>query len=159
MHRNFDLASKIAKNKPLTYRQAESFSNFCNQIITVKQSTAADFITPENDAADQAIDNYLELKEFLKVVKIEYGTNRKNELYKVVKKFYRKKMFCYQMDCYYCNLICGLKQYQYESITFSEFMRYYCFEVSLFDGRKHPIDLRNAIKISRYILNLQSEFV
>lgn len=151
-HRDFDLAKKISKGTPLNWSQAESLSNFCNQIISTKSSKPQDFISNENENADKVIDKYLILKNCLTRIKNVLGTSGKNELYRSVKSFYRKKTYCYQMDSFYTFLMTGLFLYVTKMISYSDFLNTYCFEVSLFTGKKSPINLRNAIKISNHIL-------
>ena len=152
-HRDFDLAKKIAKSSPLTWKQAEGLSDFCNQIIRTKQSKPQEFISEENESNNKAIEKYLILKDCLKQIKFITDTKSKNELYKSVKLFYRRKTYCYQMDSYYTFLITGLFMYANKMITFSEFKDNYCFEVSLFTGKKSPINIKYVIKMSNYILN------
>jgi len=151
-HRDFDLAKQIAKNKPLKWKEAESLSNFCNQIVTTKESKPQDFISDEDTNSNKAIIKYLSLKHHIKQTKLLCGVKNTNDLYKSVKKFYRKKMFCYQMDSYFTWLINGLFKYVNGFISFDNFKEKYCFEVSLFTGKTKPINLKQAIKISQYIL-------
>ena len=47
-YRDFDLAKRIAKNKPLNWKQAESLSDFCNQIVVTKETKPQEFISEEN---------------------------------------------------------------------------------------------------------------
>jgi hypothetical protein len=152
LHRDFDLAKRVAKNKPLTWQQAESLSNLCNQIVTTKESSPQDFISEQNESSNNAIDKYLILKECLFNIKNKLGAKGKNELYKSVKTFYRKKAYCYQMDSFYCFLIEGFFMYANGMITFKYFLKNYCFEVSLFNGKKKPVNIKYVIKISNYIL-------
>jgi hypothetical protein len=151
-HRDFDLAKRIAKNKPLNWKQAESLSDFCNQIVKTKEVKPKEFISEENESSDNAIDKYLVLKDCIEQIKNRLGAKRKNELYKSVKAFYRKKCYCYQMDSFYTFLINGLFMYANKMISYNEFLNNYCFEVSLFTGKKSPIKLRYVIKMSKYIL-------
>ncbi|MBP6456949.1 MAG: hypothetical protein KA275_09515 [Chitinophagaceae bacterium] len=151
-HRDFDLAKRIAKNNPLNWKQAESLSDFCNQIALTNETKPQEFISEENESTDNAIDKYLVLKECIEQVKLRLGAKGKNELYKSVKFFYRKKSYCYQMDSYYTFLINGLFMYVNRMITFQEFLKNYCFEVSLFTGKKTPINLKYVIKMSNHIL-------
>jgi hypothetical protein len=151
-HRDFDLAKKIAKNKPLNWEQAENLSNFCNQIVITKQSTPQDFISDENESSDYAIDRYLDLKDCINQIKCRLGAKTKDKLYKSVKAFYRKKIYCYQMDSYYVYLINGLFMYANNIITYDVFLNNYCFEISLFNGKRRDIDLKYTIKMSNYIL-------
>lgn len=151
-HRDFDLAKVIAKHKPLTWEQAESISNLCNQLVKVKEAKPQDFISGQDEMSNKAIDKYLILKDCLSSFKIGLGAKGRDKLYKSVKSFYRKKAYHYQMDTFYTFLIHGLFMYVNEVISFEEFVNTYCFEVSLFDGQKKPINLRYAIKMSNYIL-------
>ena len=151
-HRDFDLAKKIAKSKPLSWKQAEFLSNFCNQMVSTKKSKPGDFILEDNENSDNAIDKFLALKDCIKLIKMRLGTKGKNELYKSVKHFYRKKIYCYQMDSFYSFLISGLFMYINNLITFQDFLNNYCFEVSLFTGERSPINLKYTIKMSNYIL-------
>jgi len=57
------------------------------------------------------------------------------------------------MDSYFTWLINGFFMYQSELISFEEFEKYYCFEVSLFTGKKSQIKIKQVVKISQYILN------
>jgi hypothetical protein len=150
-HRDFDLAKKTVKNKPLTWEGAEKLSDFCNMMVTTKKAKPQDFIPSEDDKSNQAIDNYLRLKETLKEIKGAIGTKEKNELYKAVKLFYRKKTFCYQMDSYYMFAVTGFLLYLRGEITYNTFVNYYAVEVSLFKRERTPVNLRKAIKISNYI--------
>ena len=152
-HRDFDLAKRIAKSNPLNWQQAESLSNLCNQLVVTKESKPQDFISEENQSSNDAIDKYLALKNCIAQVKYGLGAKDKNKLYKSVKAFYRKKMYCYQMDSFFTFLIKGFFMYQNRIISFKEFKDRYCFEVSLFTGKKKPIEIRQVIKISKYILN------
>jgi hypothetical protein len=151
-HRDFDLAKRIAKNKPLKWEQAESLSNFCNEIVTTKESKPQDFISDEDTNSNEAIIKYISLKHHIKQSKLLYGVKNTNDLYKSVKRFYRKKMFCYQMDSYFTWLINGLFKYANGFISFDNFKEKYCFEVSLFTGKTKPLNLKQAIRISQYIL-------
>jgi hypothetical protein len=151
-HRDFDLAKRIAKNNPLNWKQAESLSNFCNQIVTTKESKPQDFISDEDTNSNKVIIKYLSLKHRIKQTKLFFGVKNTNELYKSVKKFYRKKMFCYQMDSYFTWLINGLFKYANDFISFDNFKEKYCFEISLFSGKTKPLNLKQAIRISQYIL-------
>lgn len=151
-HRDFDLAKRIAKSKPLSWKEAESLSNFCNQIVIIKKTTAQDFIAEEDENYDNVIDKYSALKDCIEQVKLRLGAKGKNELYKSVKRFYRKKSYCYQMDSFYTFLINGLYAYANGIITFQDFLSNYCFEISLFNGKKSPINLRRTITMSNYIL-------
>ena len=151
-YRDFDLAKRIAKNKPLNWKQAESLSDFCNQIVVTKETKPQEFISEENQSSDNAIDKYLVLKDCIEQVKLRLGAKGKNELYKSVKVFYRKKSYCYQMDSFYTFLINGLFMYANKMITFQDFLNNYCFEVSLFTGKKSPINLKYVIKMSNHIL-------
>lgn len=152
-HRDFDLAKKIAKHGPLNWKQAEGLSVFCNQIVLSKKSCPQDFISEENESCDDAIDKYLILKDCIFRIKFRFGAKRKNEIYKSVKLFYKKKMYCYDMDSYFTFLINGLFMYANKFISFEEFSKKYGFEVSLFTGKKTPIKIKSAIKISQYILS------
>ena len=69
-HRDFDLAKRIAKNRPLNWKQAESLSDFCNQIVVTKETKPQEFISEENESSDNAIDKYLVLKDCIEQVKI-----------------------------------------------------------------------------------------
>lgn len=151
-HRDFDLAKRIAKNKPLNWEQAESLSDFCNQIVSTKKTNPQEFISEQNESSDYAIEKYLILKNCIKEIKNILGAKDKNELYKSVKYFYRKKAYCYQMDTFYTYLINGLFMYANRMITFQYFLKNHCFSVSLFDGKRSPINLRHTIKMSNYIL-------
>lgn len=152
-HRDFDLSKRVAKNKPLNWKQAESLANFCNQIVVTKHTTPQEFLSDDNTNADKAIDKFLELKTCIKLVKNKLGANGKNELYKSVKAFYREKAYCYQMDSFYTNLIWGAFIYAKDLIPYDVFLKIFCFEVSLFTGEKKPINLRQVIKMSNYILS------
>ena len=152
-HRDFDLAKRIAKNTPMKWEQAESLSNFCNQIVKTKESKPQDFIADDDTNANNAVDKYLALKNCLLQVKNAFGVKKRDKLYKSVKTFYRKKMYCYQMDSFYTYLINGFFMYANSLISFDDFEKYYCFEVSLFTGKKSPIKIKQVIKISQYILN------
>ncbi len=151
-HRDFDLAKRIAKHNPLNWKQAESLSDFCNQIIVTNKTNPQEFISEENEVSDNAIDKYLVLKDYIKKVELRLGAKGKNELYKSVKAFYKKKTYCYQMDSFYTILITGFFMYANGMITFQDFLNNYCFEVSLFTGKKSPIKLKYVIKISNHIL-------
>ena len=152
-HRDLDLAKRIAKNNPLNWKQAESLSNFCNQIVKTNESKPQDFISDEDTNANNAVDKYLALKSCLAQVKYALGTKNKDKLHKSVKAFYRKKKYCYQMDTFFTYLINGFFLYVNDLISFDTFRKVYCFEVSLFTGKKSPIKIRQVIKISQYILN------
>jgi hypothetical protein len=152
-HRDFDLHKRIAKNNPLNWEQAESLSSFCNQIVKTKESKPQDFISDDDTNSNNAVDKYLALKSCIAQVKYALGAKNKDKLYKSVKAFYRKKMYCYQMDSFFTWLINGFFLYVNDLISFDTFLRNYCFEVSLFTGKKKPIELKQVIKISQYILN------
>lgn len=151
-HRDFDLAKKIAKLKPSTWQDAEVLSNFCNQIIVTKESKPQDFIVEQNESSNNAIDKYLLLKKCINDTKSSLGAKNKDKLYKSVKVLYRKKKFCYQMDSYYTWVITGFFMYINDFISFEQFKNYYCFEISLFTGEKKPINIKQIIKITQYIL-------
>jgi hypothetical protein len=151
-HRDFILAKIIVKSKPLKYEQAESLSNFCNQIVATKKAKPQDFIIDEDDKSNDVISSYVVLKDCLKIIKSSLGTKEKDKLYKAVKVFYRKRMYCYQMDSFFTWLINGFYLYINNFISFEHFKNNYCFEISIFDGKKKPIQLRQVIKISQYIL-------
>lgn len=152
-HKDFDLAKKIAKNNPLKWQQAESLSRLCNEIILTKKSKPQDFISDEDTNANNVVDKHIVLKNCIAQVKKSLGAKNKDKLYKSVKTFYRKKMYCYQMDSFFTWLINGFFLYVNGFISFDTFNSRYCFEVSLFSGQKKPIDLKQVIKISQYILN------
>lgn len=152
-HRDFDLAKRVAKNNPLKWEQAESLASFCNQIVTTKTTKPEDFISDDNTNANEAIEKYLILKECIKQIKYSLGAKNKDKIYKSVKSFYRKKMYCYQMDSFFTWLISGAVMYVNDFITFEQFKRNYCFEISLFSGTTKPINIRQVIKISQYILS------
>lgn len=154
-YRDFDLNKKIAKNEKLDWNQAESLSNFFNQLVFIKKSKPEDFIHNDDDSANNAIDSYINLKKCLLEIKKHIGTKEKNQLYKAVKLFYRKRTFCYQMDFFYTFLIFGYWNYVNNVISIDNFMKNHIFEVSLFDGRKKMIEIRQVIKISKYILSFQ----
>ena len=78
-HRDFTLAKTIARNKPLTYEQAEKLSSFTNQIIKTKESKPADFITEEDKSVNDAIEKYLVLKDSLKRTKQILRTKAKDD--------------------------------------------------------------------------------
>lgn len=151
-HRDFDLAKRVAKNNPLNWQQAESLSNFCNQIVPIKESKPQDFISESNESSNNAIDSYLILKSCLNSIKKNIGAKDKDKLYKAVKAFYRKKMYCYQMDSFFTWVINGFFMYINGFISFEEFKKNYYFEFSLFTGEKKPIKIKQVIKISQYIL-------
>jgi hypothetical protein len=151
-HRDFDLAKNIVKNKPLDWKQAESLSDFCNQIVKTRETKPQEFIIDKNESSDNVIEEYLILKDCIKQIKIRLGAKGKDELYKSVKAFYRKRSYCYQMDSFYTFLINGLFMYANRMITFQEFLNNYCFEVSLFSGKRSPVKLRKIIKMSNHIL-------
>jgi len=151
-HRDFDLAKRIAKNSPMKWDKASCLSSFCNQIITTKESSPCDFMSDDNTNANDAIGKYLELKKCIAQVKIAFGTKNKDKLYKSVKSFYRKKMYCYQMDTFFTWLVKGLFMYINDFISFDYFKKCYCFEISLITGKKKEIDIRQSIKISQYII-------
>lgn len=153
-HRDFDLAKRVSKNKPLTWKQAESLADFCNQIVITKDTKPQEFISDENEKTNEVIEKYLVLKDCIERVKLKLGAKSKNELYKSVKSFYRKKSYCYQMDSFYIFLINGLFMYANRMITFQDFLNHYCFEVSLFTGKRSPISLKYVIKMSNHILKL-----
>jgi hypothetical protein len=152
-HRDFDLAKRIIKHKPLNWKEAEGLSDFCNQIVTTKESKPQDFISDEDTNANNAVDKYLALKKSITQAKYALGAKNKDKLYKSVKAFYRKKIYCYQMDSFFTWLINGFFMYTNNIISFDDFKRYYCFEVSLFTGKRNPIDLKKVIKIYQCILN------
>lgn len=61
-------------------------------------------------------------------------------------------MYCYQMDTFFTWLVKGLFMYINDFISFDYFKKCYCFEISLFTGKKKEIDIRQSIKISQYII-------
>ena len=153
-HRDFSLAKTIARNKPLTYEQAEKLSSFTNQLIKRKKSEPGDFITEEDKASNDAIEKYLVLKDSLESVKKIIGAKEKNNIYKAVKLFYRKRIYCYQMDSYFCDLINALFWYSNGYIEKDFFINDCCNEVCLFTGKWTKVDTRKAFKIAHYILNI-----
>ena len=153
-HRDFTLAKTIARNKPLSYEQAEKLSIFTNQLIKTKKSEPADFITEEDKAVNDAIEKYLELKDSLERVKEVIGAKEKNKIYKSVKLFYRKRIYCYPMDSYFCGLINDLFFYTDGIIEKDFFIQNCCNEVCLFTGKWTKVDTRKAFKIGQYILNI-----
>ncbi len=136
----------------MKWDKASSLSKFCNQIITTKESSPSDFMSDDNTNANDAIGKYIELKKCISQVKIAFGTKNKDKLYKSAKAFYRKKMYCYQMDTFFTWLVKGLFMYINDFISFDYFKKCYCFEISLFTGKKKEIDIRQSIKISQYII-------
>jgi hypothetical protein len=156
-HRDFSLAKTIARNKPLSYEQAEKLSSFTNQLIKRKKSEPADFITEEDKASNDAIQKYLELKDSLESVKKIIGAKGKNKIYKAVKFFYRKRIYCYQMDSYFCDLIEALFWYSNGYIDKDFFINDCCNEVSLFTRKWSKVDTRKAFKIGQYILDLMED--
>jgi len=154
VHRDFVLAKTIARHKPLSYENAERLSSFINQIVKTKKSKPSDFITEENQASNEVIEAYLVLKDYLKEIKDILGTKAKNDYHKTVKLFYRKKIFCYQMDTYFCHFVEGLFLYSAGIIVKDFFVLKYCNEICLFTGKRSPIDVRKAFNIAHYILNL-----
>lgn len=153
-HRDFKLAETIAKHNPLTWKQAESVSDLCNLIVKTKEAKPQDFIVEEDESANTAIDKYLKLKFALKETRREIGTERKNELYKAVKIFYRKRLFSYQMDTYFTFTINGLQRCIWGQISYYEFMINYCYERNLFTGEKSPISLKQSIRIANKIFEI-----
>lgn len=153
-HRDFDLQKRLSKQKPLNYNQAEKLSNFFNELVVTRESSPQDFIANEEDSINNSIDKYIILKNNLKEVKEKFGAKYKNELYKSVKNFYRKRMYCYQMDSFFTFTIYGLYLYINKIITFEEFLEDYGFEISIFTGKKSLLDLKKTIKIAQYILTI-----
>lgn len=153
-HRDFDLQKRLVKQKPLSYNQAENLSNFFNQLVVTKESLPQDFLIDKEKTINTSIDKYIVLKNILTEVKNKFGAKYKNDLYKSVKKFYRKRMYCYQMDSNFTFVIYGLYLYVNNIISFEEFKKEYTFEISLFTGGKSPLKLKRTIKIAQYILNL-----
>ena len=153
-HRDFDLQKGLVKQKPLSYNQAENLSNFFNQLVVTKESLPQDFLIDKEKTINTSIDKYIVLKNILTEVKNKFGAKYKNDLYKSVKKFYRKKMYCYQMDSFFTFVIYGLYLYVNNIISFREFVDNYAFEISIFTGKKSPLKLKSTIKIANYILNL-----
>lgn len=153
-YRDFDLQKKLTKSSPLNYNQAESLSNFFNQLVVTKESKPQEFIKNEEEVIDESIDKYITLVSTLKEIKDEFGVKYKNNLYKSVKKFYNKKTYSYQMDTFFTFTIYGLYLYINRIITFEEFLEDYGFEISIFTGRKFPLDLKKTIKIAQYILTI-----
>lgn len=151
-HRDFDLAKRISRNKPLNWKQAESLSSFCNQLVLTNETKPQDFISSENESSDSVIDKYVVLKKCLLGLKARLGAKNRDWIYKQVKAFYKKRMFCYQMDTFYTWLIKGFYLYANNLISFERFMKEYCFEISLFTGKKKPVQIRQVVKISQYIL-------
>lgn len=153
-HRDFTLAKRIAKNNPLSYEQAEKMASFFNQLVVTKECNPTDLLHTENDATNAAIDKYLILKKCLQDIKTNYGVPYRNKLHKAVKLFYRKHIFCYEMDSYFTFVINGYFLYVNNLISLEKFKENYYFEVSLFTGKKKPLNLKKVIRIARYILGL-----
>ena len=154
IYRDFDLHRRVAKSKPLNWEQAENLSNFTNQLIKTKESCPQDFIHVEEDSVNTSIDKYIVLKNTLNDIKNQFGAKYKNDLFKSVKKFYKKRLYCYEMDSYFTFVIYGMYLYVNKIISFKEFLDDYPFETSLFTGKKTPIKLKRTIKIANYILNI-----
>lgn len=155
-HRDFILYRNVAKHKGLNFESAEVLSSFINQIVTVSKSEPSDFMSTEDERSNDVIDAYTALKECKIYLKDTIGAKAFNDMYKCVKRFYRKKVFCYEMDSNYPNLVHGFKCHIDGVISFNDFYNNYCYEISLFTGKRKPIDLRKAIRISRYILDLNN---
>lgn len=153
-HRDFILAKIVAKNKPLIYEQAEKMASFFNELVVTKQCNPYDLLHTENDSSNEAIEKYLKLKHCLQDIKTNYGVLYRNKLNKAVKLFYRKKIFCYEMDSYFIWLVNGYFLYVNNLISLEQFKENYYFEVSLFTGKNKPLNLKKVIKIARYIFGL-----
>lgn len=151
-HRDFDLTRNLAKLEPSSYKEAEKTSALMNQLVVTRKSTPKEFIIENNESADMVIKQYKKLNECLKDISSKFGAKYKNELYKSVKKFYRKKNYSYQMDSYFTFLINGLFFYINNEISFDFLEEFYCTERCLFTGKEKPINLRKTIKMANYIL-------
>lgn len=147
LHRDFYLNNKIARNKQISYLQAESLSDFCNQLIKTKKSKPQDFMQTEDESCNEVIEAHKKLKDFLIVIKNVYGAKFRDKIYKAVKLFYRKKYFCYQMDSFFTHLFQGLFLLINNIIGYDYFLHYYFVEYSIFDGTKKQLKLKKAAKV------------
>jgi hypothetical protein len=153
-HRDFILAKNIAKHKTLSWDKAESLSDFCNMIVKTKQSTPIDFIKTEDETGNEVIEKYVILKNNLKFIKDNFGVKTRDEIYKAVKKFFRSKVYCYQMDSYFSFMVFGFYEYQKGTFSFKYFIDNYYFECSLFDGKRKDLELKKVMKMYLYIKNI-----
>jgi hypothetical protein len=155
VYRDFILHKQVARSKPLTYESAESLSDFLNKIIDFKESKPIDFISDEDTNSNNLIDSHLKLKKRLDLLKAVYGVKYRDSLYKLVKLFYRKKVYMYDLDTYFSMLIEGLWLYSIGAISFLEFKKNYCYEISLFSGKISDINIKKTIKIAQYIFSIK----
>ena len=146
-YRDFELYRRLTKHNTLTYDKAESLATLCNMLVKTKTAKPTDFIKTEDEKGNNAIDKYKLLKNNLNFIKQNFGVKKRNQIHKAVKRFYRKNTFCYQMDSYFTFLIFGFYIYQKGIIDFNYFLNTYYFEVSLFDGTKKPLKIKNVIRI------------
>ena len=146
-HRDFVLYKNVAKHNTLNWEQAENVANLCNMLVKTNEAKPTDFIKTDDQNSNDAIDKYQILKFKLDLIKDTYGAKKRDQIYKAVKRFYRKKTFCYPMDNYFNRL--GVAFYLYSRGLFN--LQYvidnFYFEISLFDGTKKPLKLKNVIRV------------
>lgn len=151
LHRDFIMYRNISKCGTLSWEQAESIASFCNMLVQTKVATPTEFIKTEDTQSNDVIDRYKKLKDFLLLIKVMYGYKKRDQIYKAVKRFHRKKTYCYQMDNYFTNMIFGFYEYTNGNISMETFLSHYYFEISLFNGVRKTLELKKVIKIYQNI--------
>lgn len=152
-YQKFEISKNLAKHGKISYEHAQVFAQLMNNLVPQVKCNPNDWIVEEEELNNNAIDDYLILKESLDNVKKVIGAKQKNILFKAVKYFYRKKTFFFQMDAYYLRIIMAFCDYLNGDISLNSFLKNHYFEISLFNGKKSKIDLRQLIRISNYILD------
>jgi len=155
-HKDFILAKRVANSKPTTWNDAEKLSNLANYLLPTKDSKPQDFMIGNEDKNNNAIDNYIKLKEKLNYLKKNFGVKIRNQLYKAVKYFFRKNKYCCYMDSFFIHLIEGLNLYSSSKITFNHFVSNFTFNLSIFifTGKVKKINIKLSIEIAKYIFDI-----
>lgn len=153
LYRDFDLRKRCSKAGTLSWKQAESISDLCNTLIKIRQASPDEFIKTEDETSNELITKYNDLKEGLNIIKDKFGPKKKNQLLRAVKTFYRKRSFCYEMDCYYCLLSLGVHNLMSGYITKDQLIEHYFCKYSLFTGKRTNLSLKEVVRVYSKINN------
>lgn len=157
LNRDFILQRNLIKHDCTNYKDAEKMADFCNTIIKTRTAKPTDFIQTEDEKNNAVIDAHQNLKKGLNDLKQMFGCKKRDEIYKAVKLFYRKKYFCYEMDCYFIMLIRGYIVLVNGFISYDQFMNVFFVEYSLFDGSKKQLKLKRVVQIFQKINEVISQ--
>jgi hypothetical protein len=146
-HRDFILHRNVAKHDTLNWYKAEKVADLCNMLVKTNKAKPIDFIKTDDQKSNEVIDKYEILKLKLNLIKDNYGAKKRDQIYKAVKSFYRKKVFCYPMDNYFNRLGVAFYLYSRKLFTLEYVIDNFYFEISLFDGTKKPLKLKNVMRV------------